>query len=86
MIEGKGLGGKKINRVNVSLTNKVNYKLNRLATACTMRPTTLAGVIIEMALNDPQTIDKLQGMYNVHTPYKVIPVRNNGEIDYVIRG
>ena len=50
MIEGKGLGGKKIHRVNVSLTNKQAFKLNRLATACNMKPTTLAAVLIEKGL------------------------------------
>ncbi|PKG22739.1 hypothetical protein [Niallia nealsonii] len=86
MIEDKGLGNKKIKRVNVSLTNKVNYKLNRLATACNVRPTTLAGMLIETCLNDPQIVNRLQDIYNVHTPYKVIPVQNKGEIDFIIRG
>ncbi|MEH6993087.1 hypothetical protein V7075_10265 [Neobacillus drentensis] len=53
MIEGKGLVGKKIHRVNVSLTNKQAFKLNRLATACNMKPTTLAAV---HRINLPQFI------------------------------
>jgi hypothetical protein len=32
LIEGKGLGGKKVHRVNLSLTNRLSVKLNRLAT------------------------------------------------------
>lgn len=53
MIEGKGLGGKRICRVNVSLDNKMNKKLSKLAIACNMKPTTLARVLIEKCLDDP---------------------------------
>lgn len=60
MIEGKGLGGKKVNRVNMSLTNKVDKKLRRLATACNLSHTTLAALLVEMSLNDSQLIHKLQ--------------------------
>ncbi|KSU86559.1 hypothetical protein AS180_17880 [Priestia veravalensis] len=86
MIEGKGLGNKKINRVNVSLSNRTNRKLNQLATACNTKPTTLAGLFIEICLNDSQIVHKLQEEYNIYTPYKVIPVQNNGEIDYIFKG
>lgn len=86
MIEDKGLGNKKINRVNVSLTNRVNKKLNQLAVACNTKPTTLAGLLIEMSLNDPKLIHKLQEQYNIYTPYKVVPVQNKGEIEYIIKG
>lgn len=84
MIEGKGLGGKKVNRVNVSMTNRMNQKLNKLATACNMRPTTLAGLLIEKSLDNVQLVSELQHEYAVHTAYRVLPVKNQGSIEYVI--
>lgn len=86
MIEGKGLGNKKINRINLSVTNTVNKNLNRLAVACNMRPTTLAAHILETSLNDPSFVHKLQSDLNVYQPYKLVPVQNKGVIEYVIKG
>ncbi|MEH7275586.1 hypothetical protein [Neobacillus vireti] len=86
MIEGKGLGGKKIHRVNVSLTNKQAFKLNRLATACNMKPTTLAAVLIEKGLNDDRLVSELQKEYCTEKAYRVIVVNNNGELNYVLSG
>lgn len=86
MIEGKGCGGKKVARVNVSLSNQHETKLNRLATACQKRPTTLAGMLIEMCLDSPEVISMLQEKYNVYTAYKVLPLENyvTGEIELVL--
>jgi sulfur carrier protein ThiS len=86
MIEGKGLGGKKIHRVNVSLTNKQSSKLNRLATSCNMKPTTLAGLLIELGLNNAQVVADLQKEYCIQSAYKVVVVNNNGELNYVLAG
>jgi len=85
MIEGKGLGGKKINRVNMSLSNKYNSKLSRLATACNMKPTTLAGLLIEISLDDSDLIARLQDEYCTHSAYKVIPLKDNGELVYCLK-
>jgi hypothetical protein len=84
MIEGKGLGGKKVNRVNVSMTNKYSLKLNRLATACNMKPTTLAGMLIEKCLDNPQVITDLQREFCTHSAYKVLLVQKNGELHYIL--
>lgn len=86
MIEGKGLGGKKVNRVNMSLTNKTSSKLNRLAIACNMKPTTLACLLLEISLDSTEIIGRLQDEYNVHNAYKVLPVKDfrSGEIEYVL--
>jgi hypothetical protein len=86
MIEGKGLGGKKIHRVNVSLTNKQAFKLNRLATACDMKPTTLAGLLIEKGLNDARLVSELQCEYCKESAYRVVVINNNGELNYVLTG
>ncbi|KMY49582.1 hypothetical protein [Peribacillus loiseleuriae] len=86
MIEGKGLGNKKVNRVGVSLSNAFNQKLNKLAVACNMKPTTLAGLLIERSLNNPRLISDLQNEHAVHTAYKVLPIRDyeTGELLYVL--
>lgn len=84
MIEGKGLGGKKVNRVNVSLSNKVSQKLNKLATACNMKHTTLAGLLIEQGLDNVQLVNDLQHEHAVYHSYRVLPVRRHGEIEYVL--
>jgi hypothetical protein len=86
LIEGKGLGGKKIHRVNVSLTNKQRYKLNRLATACNMKPTTLAGQLIELSLNNAELVNQLQKEYCTQTSYRVVLVNGAGELVYLLNG
>jgi sulfur carrier protein ThiS len=86
MIEGKGLGGKRVHRVNVSLTNKQGFKLNRLATACNLKPTTLAALLIEKGLNDDRLVSELQKEYCTEKAYRVIIVNNNGELNYVLSG
>jgi hypothetical protein len=86
MIEGKGLGGKRIHRVNVSLTNKQSSKLNKLATACNIKPTTLAALIVEKSLNNAQFVSELQKEYCTERAYKVVLINNHGELNYVLAG
>lgn len=86
MIEGKGLGGKRVNRVNISLNNKFINKLNRLATACNMKPTTLAALLVELSLDDNKIVLELQDEYCTHTAYRVIPAKKyNDNIEYLLK-
>lgn len=85
MIEGKSLGGKRICRVNISLTNAENQKLSKLATACNMRPTTLAHLLITRCLDDPLLVSRLQDEFGIYNAYRVVPVNHNGEIQYMLR-
>lgn len=85
MIEGKSLGGKRVCRVNVSLTNKESQKLSKLATACNMRPTTLARLLIEKCLDDPLLVSQLQDEYGLYNAYRVVPVQHDGETYYSMR-
>lgn len=85
MFEGRGCGNKKVNRVHLSLDNKTNKKLMRLSKSCEMKHTTLAAMLVEMCLNDPAMINKLQKEYNLYAAYKVVPVNKNGETEYVLR-
>jgi hypothetical protein len=82
MIEGKGLGGKKVNRVGVSLSNRYDSKLRKLATACNMKPTTLAGLLIEKCLDDALLISRIQKEYCTQKAYRVVIVNN----EYVLSG
>jgi hypothetical protein len=89
MIEEKGLGGKKVNRVGISISNEYDGKLRKLATACNMKHTTLAGLLVEMSLDNLQLVNNLQNQYCTQKAYKIVFVRNtegNGEIQYVLSG
>jgi len=39
MVHNRGVGGKRVQRVNISMTNFDARNLNRLATSCNLRPT-----------------------------------------------
>ncbi|WP_339147619.1 hypothetical protein [Sutcliffiella sp. BMC8] len=88
MIEGKGLGGKKINRVGVSLSNSYQMKLNRLSIACNKKPTTLAGLILERCLDDAWVVEQLQNEFGVYEAYRVLPVKKHDALDvaYMLKG
>lgn len=88
MIEGKGLGGKKVNRVGVSLSNNYMKKLNRLATACNKKPTALAGLIVERCLDDALMVEQLQNEFGVYEAYRVLPFKSHDESDvtYLLKG
>jgi hypothetical protein len=74
MIEEKGLGGKKINRVNISLSNRYESNLRRLAVACGIKPTTLAGLLVELSLDNADLIADLQKERCKYAAYKVTPI------------
>lgn len=86
MIEGKGLGNKKVNRVNLSLSNEYTRKLNRLAVACNMKHTSLACLLLERCLDNQELVRDLQREFNIHNAYVVEPVRNyeTGEVIYTL--
>lgn len=88
MIEGKGLGDKKINRVNISLSNHYDTKLRRLATSLNIKyHTTLAHKLITICLDSEELIDYLQTQYTIHAAYKVIPLENyqTGKLEFLLQ-
>lgn len=85
MIEGKGLGGKRVCRTNISLTNEMDNKLSRLAVSCGLKKTTLAALLVERCLDDPVIVGELQREYNLHSAYKVLPIKSNGAIIYKLK-
>ncbi|MEH7503317.1 hypothetical protein V7152_15110 [Neobacillus drentensis] len=86
MIEGKGLGGKRVNRVGLSLTNEYESKLMQLATSCGKKKTPFANFIIERCLDDELFVDALQKEYCKQKAYKIRLVKRNGKIHYVLAG
>lgn len=82
MIEGKGLGGKKIIRVGLSLSNEYDSKLRKLATACNFKHTPFANMLIEMCLDNAQLVNELQRKYCTQSAYKIFIVNS----EYVLRG
>jgi hypothetical protein len=86
MIEGKGLGNKKINRVNLSLSNEYLRKLKWIAQACEKRHTEMAGLLLEMILDDPVKMYELQDQYCLYDAYRVQVVRAMGNTHYQLPG
>ncbi len=85
MQEGRGCGGKRVCRTNISLTNEMDSKLIRLAVSCGMPKTTLAALIVEMCLRDPLAVSKLQKEYNIHPAYKILPINKGGKTKYMMK-
>lgn len=86
MIEGKGLGDKKINRRSVSLSNHYDSNLVKLATALNMKPASLESYFIEKCLDDIPFINALQDRLCIQKAYRVLPLKNNGKIHYTLTG
>lgn len=86
MIEGKGLGNKKNNRVNLSLSNEYLRKLKWMSQACGKRPTEFAGSLLEMMLDDPVKMYELQDQYCLYEAYRVRVVKAMGHTHYELPG
>lgn len=79
--EKKTRSDKKI-RVNASLDQDTHEKLKRLATSCEMTKTMLAAELIKMCVNHIDIIDFYQQRYNKDDQYRVIPIKQDGNILY----
>lgn len=57
----RGLGGKRVCRISVSMTSEYDKKLNRLSIACgSMSKSRLADELLKIALDSPNVIKFLQ--------------------------
>ena len=81
-VHKKGIGGKRIVRKSISLSNEFDTKLKKLAISCDIPPATLAGLLVELSLDSPSVIKYLQDKYNKDETYKIYPVKANGKIIY----
>lgn len=82
----KGLGNKKVNRVNLSLSNEYLRKLKWISQACGKRPTELAGYLLEMVLDDPDKMFELQDQLCLYDAYRVQVIRHMGHTHYKLKG
>lgn len=69
-------------RVNASLDQETHDKLKKLATSCEMTKTMLAAELIKMCVNHFDIIDFYQQRYNKNDQYRVIPIKQEGNITY----
>ena len=86
MIEGKGLGNKNINRINLRLSNSYDLKLKQLSRSANKKPAELARYMVEYFLDNAQLIFELQSKFCLYDAYRVTPVRANGTVNYQLRG
>ena len=88
MVRDRGVGGKRVHRVNISVTNFDARNLNRLATSCNLRPTALAALLVVKSLNDPSVVKYLQDEYNLYEEYEVLPIfdHTTGKTELTLRG
>ena len=87
MQEGRGLGGKKVNRTNLSLSNEYEQKLAVLTTAWNLKyPGKLGRLFLEFCLDNAEIVDLFQKEYCTRTAYKVRLIKNyeTGKIHYVL--
>jgi hypothetical protein len=86
MINEKGLGGKRINRLNLSITNEDEKNINMLATACGMKPASIAYEIFLRGLNDIQLLNELQKEYCIQSAYRIVFIQHDGRLEYTLAG
>jgi hypothetical protein len=82
MSNGRGLGGKRVVRFSVSVSNDYDSKLKKLAISCDQSRAEMANMILEIGLSSPELVEKLQDRYNKNPTYKVKPIRINSELYY----
>jgi hypothetical protein len=70
-------------RVNAGLDKDTHEKLEKLAFVVDVPKTILAGVLIELCVNNSNIIDHIQKIYRVKDDRRIIPVVENGTVSYV---
>jgi hypothetical protein len=87
MINEKGLGGKRINRLNMSITNEDEKNINMLATACGKRyAATIAYEILSRGLKDISLLNELQKEYCIQSAYRIVFIQHDGRLEYTLTG
>jgi hypothetical protein len=86
MIEGKGLGGKRVNRLKLSLTNSDESDLAKLATACNMKKSELGYHMFQYLIHNPEFLNYIQKEYCTQKAYKVVLVNKNGNKQLALTG
>lgn len=86
MIEGKGLGGKRVSRYNLSLTNQEALNLERLARAVNKNPSVLIREIFFQTIYDPYFLRKYQDEFCKEKAYRVVMLNNERETKFILTG
>ncbi len=69
-------------RVNPSLDQKTHDLLNKVAKACDITKTTLAGQIITIMISNPDFINYIQNKYEVPRDERIIPIITRNRIEF----
>lgn len=69
-------------RVNLTLDDDTREKVVRLALACRKHPTTLAGELVRLCVNNPNIIEFIQRQHNVADRWKVRAHVEGGAVVY----
>jgi hypothetical protein len=51
-----------------------------------MKPSSLAAMLIDLGLNNPQLVNELQKEHCTESAYRIVLVKDGKEINYVLRG
>lgn len=71
-------------RVNSSLEPSIYDKLDTLACACGVSPTTLVNFFTEFCLGNESIINFTQGQYKARSRFRVIPSKVDGDLKYIL--
>lgn len=71
-------------RVNSSLRPEVYEKLDILAAACGLSPTTLVNYFTELCLSNENIIDYTQDQHRTRSQFRVIPTKTDDGLKYIL--
>ncbi|MEW9668385.1 hypothetical protein [Ammoniphilus sp. 3BR4] len=71
-------------RVNSSLQPEVYEKLDMLAAACGVSPTTLVNFFTELCLNNENIINYTQDQHRARSKFRVIPSKTDDGLQYIL--
>jgi hypothetical protein len=86
MIEGKGLGGKRVSRYNLSLTNQESLNLERLARSVNKNPSVLIREIFFQCIYNDQFLQKYLDEHCIEKAYRVVMLKTEGEAKFILTG
>lgn len=71
-------------RVNSSLEPALYEKLDKLACACGVSPTTLLNFFAELCLSNENIINHTQDQHKYTSRFRIIPSKMDGELQFII--
>lgn len=80
--KGEGKDGR--TRVNLTLYRESYEKLDKLSGAVSISPTRLAGILVDICLDNENIVNFIQDKYKKRSKYRVIPTKINGKTVYIL--